>query len=54
MCSPRSLVDYLNIGAYLWQLDRYAGHTAALRNVEVHPYLLFRNVEAWKLLSKPR
>jgi peptide/nickel transport system substrate-binding protein len=35
---------------FLWQLDQYAAHLNDLRNVEVHPYLLFGNPSRWKLL----
>ncbi len=40
--------------AFLWQLDRYAAHTASLKGVRVHPYFLFDQPEEWKLVRDRR
>ena len=37
--------------AFLWQLDQYAAHTNELRNVKIHPYHLFSDVDGWKILK---
>lgn len=39
---------------FLWQLDQYSAHVNELRNVEVHPYLLFSQVQRWKILRAMR
>ena len=38
---------------FLWQLDRYAGCSADLKGVRIHPYLLFGSPERWKLVRDP-
>jgi len=41
-----------SVFAFLWQLDQYAAHTNQLRNVRIHPYHLFNDVDGWKILRK--